>query len=1709
MTFLLEKVISHRLKQESGISRSVADGNCHSVSMHPPISPASIETVSKPGHDSKEGASLFVESLEYYYGFYNHNTTLYRKLHDALNRLLESAGIDPKDYKLDIVNIDQVNAFVLLDIKHVVINWGLIKKFSNRRGTVSIDELAAILAHEIGHGILGEFKGRTIDDNSDFSKGVEAMKQRVYRLDAEERADRLGLFLLNKAGFNPEALPRAFTKLGTKKETDTDELTTNIPFPASILMSHPPLFDRIAATKRRFERYLFRNIGKQEERIRVDSFKIKRGKVAWVEIMMRFRRNGVDIDQLRSVWQVSDVLAGGAYKRKGEIPAIIERGISLARRYTKRLSPQEKKLYYWFAFYRHINKDVDDVSNDGDSINLDELLCLPSIALDAERSPISFFETFEGKTRLWDVMDKENKLAEKIVKDLLQRLNTSDGTIESLVSQLRDFAIKYEKAYKEKNLDKMHLSGDDYDLLDPTILFKKVIFELLKSQEENRNFVLLCKTLFKDEELSKYLDGIRIEKLIDSKRPSFSIDEQIELFNIFFSPQRIAEWNKKHSIPLDKSLKELSSVFSYKEFPLDFKIEILKRFDEPYLYLEIFFDSKEFVCSSEVLIGLLRDVLVNKQYEKSSDNEKLQDIVNLLRGELNLEGITTIERLLELVNSQLVDPISGNRFSFTRVFDLIVLIEVFKKLSKTENRERDIKMIFEHLLGCRASPSILVGFVIAEGLSLDEIKELQQDVKKRALEEESSDRRKWLEEANDLLVCHIIEKYIKEIGVDDAVEYVIENALQERTRNYLFRKIIEYQYYNVGINGVANLFWRMQAHICSEDMQARVKSMRGEELTGLVGMAMTSGLEYMDESDLLGDINYNAMLISNIASKAIGIPVTGTVQERIGRILELFPAPSRSRDRCLLNLLGAASADECPKIRELVLSPDYVAEYCEAGLRKDLEAVSNISPEDHLGLILKHYPLPSRYRDEVIDQMLQASEFNEGFIEHCRTFLYDENPWILDQETVPLQVAVRIEMINHIRKMPLQKKLDLLKEWVEEGANLTGVEGFVSLQDRVEILEHILGGSRGLLTATDSHCRENTLSLIGDALRKHISNGLDEEDQGDQEDREEGKGDVDMQALEGWLDFHDGRRETERTASFGSPYFDEGFDDEDYAYSQGLDFADEQSFETSSGTTSYRAKVDHDEETGTRPGMSDSDRAIEIFKIVLAQYPRDRQARVVAEFFAKLATKRESSMEEIAAIFFETLGTVSIKTGQFLSTLGLLPRELRKALSRLTTNVSPMTVFEVWHNLQQIYDSDVLSRHFSRIGPCKGSASVKQTFVVRNEKGERKVFKMRKPWTRENIDLDLLALRKVVESLNVQNHIIGGMRLPESVISEVGEVVREEVLETTDIENQAKFRERLNGREVGQYTVMVPEIDHDLTGPYVVVESFCPGVTYHEMMGQAGDAAERLKLPLLLLNLGMILNDGDYHADPHPGNVIIDEEDSTIGVVDFGMVGELDNRNRTLFLKFLSILTTEKYIEAIALLLQMHQNERGSLEGLNLELIVQSFLEYVKYFKSSDEGFDSKALNLLTMLDDLGVSIPKQIYHLIKTLGQLGYLLDRVETNSVLSLLHGLDDEDEEIEVDPGIIEMLESVMPKKSNQVLFPPNISIRIEGRPERTGVVVEEVLITPDRVKARELISFVVSIDDEEVTFRFPPDSNRYEVYMGGKWVGVGDYIKSVLG
>ncbi|CAI0554635.1 unnamed protein product [Linum tenue] len=251
------------------------------------------------------------------------------------------------------------------------------------------------------------------------------------------------------------------------------------------------------------------------------------------------------------------------------------------------------------------------------------------------------------------------------------------------------------------------------------------------------------------------------------------------------------------------------------------------------------------------------------------------------------------------------------------------------------------------------------------------------------------------------------------------------------------------------------------------------------------------------------------------------------------------------------------------------------------------------------------------------------------------------------------------------------------------------------------------------------------------------------------------------------------------------------------------------------------------------------------------------------------------------------LGPTFIKIGQQFSTrVDILAQEYVDQLSELQDQVPPFpseTALSIVEEELGAPVEDVFERFdFEPIA----AASLGQVHRARL-KGQEVVIKVQRPGLKDLFDIDLKNLRVIAEYLQkIDPKSDGAKRDWVAIYDECASVLYQEIDYTKEAENSELFASNFKDMDY----VKVPNIYWEYTTPQVLTMEYVPGIKINkvEALDKLGLDRKRLGRYAVESYLEQILSHGFFHADPHPGNIAVDDVNGgRLIFYDFGMMGSI------------------------------------------------------------------------------------------------------------------------------------------------------------------------------------------------------------------------------
>ena len=257
-------------------------------------------------------------------------------------------------------------------------------------------------------------------------------------------------------------------------------------------------------------------------------------------------------------------------------------------------------------------------------------------------------------------------------------------------------------------------------------------------------------------------------------------------------------------------------------------------------------------------------------------------------------------------------------------------------------------------------------------------------------------------------------------------------------------------------------------------------------------------------------------------------------------------------------------------------------------------------------------------------------------------------------------------------------------------------------------------------------------------------------------------------------------------------------------------------------------------------------------------------------------------------LMFEALGPTFVKVGQILSMRSeILPQSFCDELAKLRADADPMPYSTVLDVLAAEYGRPA-DEVFAHIDPKPlGSASLAQVHRATLKTGEDVAIKVQRPGVRETMAQDVSIMRSIAKAATkvIRTSQIVDLK---GVVEELWDTFESETDFLIEARNLAEFK-----RFAARFNYMdCPTAYTELCTEHVVVMEYIDGisVSHPGRLVDAGYDLKEIGTKLVDNYATQILDDGFFHADPHPGNIII--RGGQIVLIDLGMTGRLDQRTR-------------------------------------------------------------------------------------------------------------------------------------------------------------------------------------------------------------------------
>ncbi|MDD5321053.1 MAG: AarF/UbiB family protein [Methylococcales bacterium] len=352
----------------------------------------------------------------------------------------------------------------------------------------------------------------------------------------------------------------------------------------------------------------------------------------------------------------------------------------------------------------------------------------------------------------------------------------------------------------------------------------------------------------------------------------------------------------------------------------------------------------------------------------------------------------------------------------------------------------------------------------------------------------------------------------------------------------------------------------------------------------------------------------------------------------------------------------------------------------------------------------------------------------------------------------------------------------------------------------------------------------------------------------------------------------------------------------------------------------------------------------------------------------------------------EDLGPTFIKLGQILATrVDLFPPQFITEFEKLQDQAPPVPFEDLLPQIEEDIGGSI-DDIFSEVDRQPlAAASIAQVHKAALKDGTQVILKIRRPGLRKIIEADLRLLQRIVDIAESESPEIRRFH-PKEVLRQFNQSLRREL----DLAGECRNAERVAANLADDLNIIIPKVYWQWTGERLNVQEYIQGI-----QGRDLESMEKMGLDKKLLAdrgtkavMKMIMEDGFFHADPHPGNVFY-LPDNRLAFIDFGMVGRLTEERRDQVVSLLYGMINHAPTKVAEILEDWSDNIYTDEQALIVE--IEAFVDQYSSLSLKDLSLTAMLSDLMALLRDHKLILPPDLALLIKayiTLDGLGRYLN-------------------------------------------------------------------------------------------------------------------------
>jgi ubiquinone biosynthesis protein len=355
------------------------------------------------------------------------------------------------------------------------------------------------------------------------------------------------------------------------------------------------------------------------------------------------------------------------------------------------------------------------------------------------------------------------------------------------------------------------------------------------------------------------------------------------------------------------------------------------------------------------------------------------------------------------------------------------------------------------------------------------------------------------------------------------------------------------------------------------------------------------------------------------------------------------------------------------------------------------------------------------------------------------------------------------------------------------------------------------------------------------------------------------------------------------------------------------------------------------------------------------------------------------TLPERVRLMLEELGPTYVKLGQVLaSRTELLPPRWTSELARLHNRVVPFSPEEAAGVIEAELGASPKELFAQFDSEPLAAASMAQVHRAVLPSGEKVVVKIQRPGIEADIHADLEIIRGIARMLEQRTTWAAQYNLSASVEEFAAGMVLE-----LDSVNEARNAERLARNLSDVPNVHVPTVYTEYVTRRVLTMERIDGVKINDTAAIDAAGLDRHQLAVTFVHAMMkqILIDGFFHADPHPGNVLVSLDTGVLNFLDVGLVGYVIQEQRMLLISLIFALQ-ERDTRALTGVLLDLSTASGKVDEPALRRDVDRFINRYLTESLADMDFARMMTDMMSLMLDYGIRFPPELTLALKALAQ-------------------------------------------------------------------------------------------------------------------------------